>query len=245
MPYLMAGFPDLATSAAIGEACIDAGADIIELGVPFSDPLADGPVIHAAATRALAQGTTVADVLSVAERLAQHAPVVAMAYSNTVLAPGAQQFLERLAATGVAGLIIPDLPYEEGAELAAAATAAGIALVPLVAPTTTPERFAAIGARAAGFMYVVSVTGTTGERAQGASDLGPLLARAKAATTVPVAVGFGISGPEQAVAAAAAGADGVIVGSRLVRAAGEAEDPPGEIGRLVREIAEALSSAVA
>jgi tryptophan synthase alpha chain len=245
MPYLMAGFPDLATSAEIGEACIDAGADVLELGVPFSDPLADGPVIHAAATRALAQGTTVADVLSLAQRLARRAPIVAMAYTNTVLALGADRFLERLAASGVAGLIVPDLPYEEGQELAAAATAAGIALVALVAPTTTPERFAAIGARAAGFMYVVSVTGTTGERAHGATDLGPLIARAKAATTVPVAVGFGISGPEQAVAAAAAGADGVIVGSRLVRAAGEAEDAPREVGRLVREIAEALSGVVA
>lgn len=245
MPYLMAGFPDLATSAAIGEACVDAGAEILELGVPFSDPLADGPVIHAAATRALAQGTTLADVLSLAVRLARRAPVVAMAYANTVLAPGAGRFLERLAATGVAGLIVPDLPYEEGEELAAAAAEAGVALVPLVAPTTTPERFAAIGARAAGFMYVVSVTGTTGERAHGATDLGPLLARAKASTAVPVAVGFGISGPEQAVAAAAAGADGVIVGSRLVRAAGEAQDAPGEVGRLVREIAEALAGVVA
>jgi tryptophan synthase alpha chain len=245
MPYLMGGFPDREASLAIGMACIDAGADLLELGVPFSDPLADGPVIHAAATCALAQGTTVADVLSVAEPLAQRVPVVLMVYANVVLAPGAARFLERVAQAGIAGLIVPDLPFEERAEIAAAAEQEGVALVPLVAPTTTPERLAAIGARARGFVYVVSVTGTTGERARNAGDLAGLLARAKAATAVPVAVGFGIATPEQAVAAAAAGADGVIVGSRLVRAALEAAEPAAEVGRLVREIAEALSAAVA
>jgi tryptophan synthase alpha chain len=245
MPYLMGGFPDLDTSTAIGEACVEAGASLLELGVPFSDPLADGPVIHAAATRALAAGTSVADVLGVAERLAERVPVILMAYANTVMAPGAERFCERLAATGAAGLIVPDLPHEESGELAAAAARHGLALVPLVAPTTTPQRLAAIGAAAHGFMYVVSVTGTTGERAGNAADLAPLLERAKASTTVPVALGFGISGPEQARAAAAAGADGVIIGSRLVRAAGEAGDAPARVGRLVEEITDALSVPVA
>jgi tryptophan synthase alpha chain len=245
MPYLMGGFPDLERSLAIGEAYVDAGADLLELGIPFSDPLADGPVIHAAATRALEQGTTVGDVLTVARALAQRVPVVIMAYANTVLAPGTGIFLERLADAGVAGLIVPDLPHEESAELAQAAEQAGVALVPLVAPTTTPQRLAAIGARARGFMYVVSVTGTTGERSRNAADIAPLLARAKASTTVPVALGFGIATPEQAVAAAAAGADGVIIGSRLVRAAGEADDGVAEVARLVREIAEALAGAEA
>lgn len=244
MPYLMGGFPDLNLSVAIGEACVEAGASLLELGVPFSDPLADGPVIHAAATRALAAGTTVADVLSVAERLAGRAPIILMAYANTVMAPGAERFCERLAASGAAGLIVPDLPHEERGELAAAAERYGLALIPLVAPTTTPERLAAIGADARGFMYVVSVTGTTGERSSTAADLAPLLERAKASTTVPVALGFGIATPERAVAAAAAGADGVIIGSRLVRAAAESSDPAAEVGRLVGEIADALSAAV-
>ena len=245
MPYLMGGFPDVESSVAIGEACIEAGASLLELGVPFSDPLADGPVIHAAATRALASGISVADVLGVAARLADRIPVIVMAYANTVITPGAERFCERLVDAGVAGLIVPDLPHEESAELASAAARHGLALVPLVAPTTTPERLAAIGADARGFVYVVSVTGTTGERAGNMAGVGQLLERAKASTTVPVALGFGISGPEQALAAAAAGADGVIVGSRLVRAAGEAGDAPAEVGRLVREITDALSAAVA
>jgi len=244
MPYLMGGFPDRDASVAIGEACIAAGADLLELGVPFSDPLADGPVIHAAATRALAAGTTVADVLQVAERLAGRVPVIVMAYTNTVLAAGVERFCERLAQSGAAGVIAPDLPYEEGGELAAAAERHGIALVPLIAPTTTAERLAAIAARASGFLYVVSVTGTTGERASDAAELAPLLARAKAATQLPVALGFGIATPAQAAAAAAAGADGVIIGSRLVRAAGEGGDAPVAVGRLVGEFAKALSASV-
>jgi tryptophan synthase alpha chain len=245
MPYLMGGFPDLERSVAIAQACVEGGASLLELGVPFSDPLADGPVIHAAATRALAAGITVDDVLRVAERVAEHVPVILMAYANTVIAPGIERFCERVVAAGGAGLIVPDLPHEESSELAAAAQRHGLALVPLVAPTTTPERLTAIGAAASGFVYVVSVTGTTGERRDGASDLAPLIARAKASTTVPVALGFGISGPAHALAAVAAGADGVIIGSRLVRAAAEASDAPAEVGALVREITDALSAAVA
>ncbi|MGD0198786.1 MAG: tryptophan synthase subunit alpha [Solirubrobacteraceae bacterium] len=245
MPYLMGGFPDRERSLAIGEACIDAGADLLELGVPFSDPLADGPVIHAAATTALASGTTLVDVLAIAEQLGRRVPVIAMTYANSVLAPGADSFCERLAQAGVAGLIVPDLPYEEGGELADASERHGVALVPLIAPTTTAQRLGAIGARARGFMYVVSVTGTTGERSAAGNDLGPLLRRAKASTSVPVALGFGIATPAQAVAAAKAGADGVIIGSRLVRAAGEGPDGVAEVGRLVAEIASALSADVA
>jgi tryptophan synthase alpha chain len=243
MPYLMGGFPDLDTSLAIGEACAAAGADIIELGIPFSDPLADGPVIHAAATAALAAGATVEGVLTVAEALSAKLAVVVMAYANTVLAPGAERFAARLAAAGVSGLIVPDLPFEEAAAVAGAAEHAGIALVPLIAPTTTPERLAEIGARARGFMYVVSVVGTTGERSGASSAIAPLIERAKASTSVPVAIGFGIATAQQAAAAADAGADGVIVGSRLVRAAGEAADPPSAVGALVGEFASALALA--
>jgi tryptophan synthase alpha chain len=240
MPYLMGGYPTLAESTRIGEACVQAGADILELGVPYSDPLADGPVIHEAATRALAAGANLSGVLEVARALAPFVPVVLMCYANMVLAPGAPAFVERLARTGAAGLIVPDLPFEEAGEVLAACDAHGLALVPLVAPTTPPERLVEIGARARGFLYTVSVVGTTGERAALAERFAEVLARAKAATVVPVALGFGISTPAQARAAADAGADGVIVGTRLVRAAGESEDPAGAVGALVAELAAGL-----
>jgi len=240
MPYLMGGFPDLERSRRIGEAAAQAGADMLELGIPFSDPLADGPVIHDAATAALAAGASVGSVLEVAGALASLLPVIVMTYVNVVLAPGIERFVERIAECGVSGLIVPDLPLEEAGEVEAAAQAVGVALVPLVAPTTPEERLAAIGARAHGFVYVVSVTGTTGERTVAAGSLELLLARAHAHAEVPVAVGFGISTPQQAAAAADAGADGVIVGSRLVRAAGEESDAPGAVGRLVGEFAAAL-----
>jgi tryptophan synthase alpha chain len=239
MPYLMGGFPDVASSRAIGDACIDAGADLLELGIPFSDPLADGPVIQAAGTAALAAGATTDDILAVAEALAPRAPVVLMTYVNIVLARGIERFVGQAADVGAAGLIVPDVPLEEADELLAACDAAGLALVALVAPTTPDDRLARIGARGRGFLYTVAVTGTTGERAGG--DASAILARAKAATDVPVALGFGISTPEQASAAADAGADGVIVGSRLVRAAAEAEDPAAEVGRLVGQLADGLA----
>ena len=241
MPYLMGGFPDLASSRAIGEAAAAAGADLLELGIPYSDPLADGPVIHAAATRALNAGASVDGVLDVAAALAPLLPVIAMTYINVLLARGVERFIDRLARCGVSGLIVPDLPFEEADEVASSAAAAGVALVPLVAPTTPDERLARIGARARGFLYVVSVTGTTGERDGAASPLAPLIARAHAHTSVPVALGFGISTPAQAAAAADAGADGVIIGSRLVRAAGEESDGAAAVGRLVGEFAAALT----
>ena len=238
MPYLMGGYPDLDASRLIGEACAAAGADMLELGVPFSDPLADGPVIHAAATAALAAGATVAGVLEVATALSPRLPVIVMTYVNTVLAGGVERFVERLASSGVSGLIVPDLPFEEAELVAGPAAAAGIALVPLVAPTTPIERLAAIGARARGFEYVVSVTGTTGERSRAGDEIEALLARARAQTSVPLALGFGISTPDHAAAAADAGADGVIIGSRLVR---EATNGPAAVGRLLETFASALT----
>ena len=241
MPYLMGGFPDLDTSRRIGEAAAAAGADILELGIPFSDPLADGPVIHDAATRALAAGAGVSSVLEVATALTPLLPVIVMTYVNVLLARGVERFLSQLAGCGVSGLIVPDLPIEEDDQVALAARAAGVALVPLVAPTTPPERMARIVARAQGFVYVVSVTGTTGERTGATSAVEPLLALAHLHARVPVALGFGISTPAQAAAAAAAGADGVIVGSRLVRAAGEEADPAAAVGRIVGEFAAALA----
>jgi tryptophan synthase alpha chain len=222
MPYLMGGFPDLDGSRRIGEAYADAGADLVELGIPFSDPLADGPVVQAAGTAALRAGATTAGVLEVGRALAGRLPVVAMGYANLVLARGAERFADDLAAHDVSGLIVPDLPLEESDAVRDACDRAGVALVPLVAPTTPDDRLARIGAQARGFVYTVSVLGTTGERAALADAFAAVVGRARAHAQVPVAVGFGIGTPEQARQAADAGADGVIVGSRLVRAAAEA-----------------------
>jgi tryptophan synthase alpha chain len=239
MPYLMAGFPDVEASRAVGAAYADAGADLVEVGVPFSDPLADGPVIHAAGTAALRAGTTTDDALAVAEAVAQRVPAVLMCYSNLVLRRGGDEFARRLADGGISGLIVPDLPLEEAPALLESCDSAGVALVPLVAPTTPDDRLAMIGARARGFLYTVGVVGTTGERAGLDEQLPSVLRRAAAHTEVPVAVGFGIATPEDA-AAADAGADGVIVGTRLVRAAGEAEDPAAAVGELVQAMTRAL-----
>jgi tryptophan synthase alpha chain len=163
-----------------------------------------------------------------------------MAYANLVYGRGFEPFADLLVAHGISGLIVPDLPLEEAPTLLEVCDARGIALVPLVAPTTPDERLARIGARARGFVYTVSVVGTTGERAALDDRLGGVLARAASATSVPVAVGFGIGTPQQAAAAADAGAAGVIVGSRLVRAAAEAESPANEVRELVRAMADAL-----
>ncbi len=241
MPYLMGGFPDLETSRAIGLEYGRAGADIIELGVPFSDPLADGPVIHAAGTAALRAGANLPSVLEVGRAIAEHVPVVVMCYVNLILAQGVERFADALLKAGASGLIVPDLPLEEASATLRACDERGLALVPLVAPTTPEERLARIGAQARGFLYTVSLTGTTGERAGRQDGLAGVVARAAACTTVPVAVGFGISTPEQAAAAAGAGADGVIVGSRLVRAAGEGGDAVSAVGALVREFSSGLS----
>jgi tryptophan synthase alpha chain len=241
MPYLMGGFPSLAQSAQIGLACAEAGADVIELGVPYSDPLADGPVIHEAATKALAAGASLAGVLEVARAISTRVPVVLMCYANMVFAPGVEAFVERLARSGASGLIVPDLPLEESAPVRKACKERGIALVPLVAPTSGAERMLEIGALACGFLYTVSVVGITGERAALSERFGEILSRAKRSTSVPVAIGFGSATPEHALQAAAAGADGVILGTRLVRAAAEATDPAQAVGALVAELAAALA----
>ena len=238
MPYLMGGFPDLETSRRIAEAYADGGADLLELGIPFSDPLADGPVIQAAGTRALAAGATVAKVLELTRAFSERIPVVVMCYANLVVNRTPERFADALVEAGAAGLIVPDLPLEEAPAVLAACDERGIALVPLVAPTTPDERLTQIGRQARGFLYTVSVTGTTGERQ--AVDATATIARAKAHTDVPVALGFGIATPEQASRAADDGADGVIVGSRLVREAAEADDPPAAVRSVVAAMAAAL-----
>jgi tryptophan synthase alpha chain len=220
MPYMMGDFPDRATAEAVADAYVDAGADMVELGVPFSDPLADGPVIHAAATRALDAGATLDSVLRVCERIADRVPVVPMVYANMALARGPGAFTKALADAGACGAILPDLPTEEAGEIGDALGEAGIALVPLVAPTTPPERRRAVCERAEGFVYVVSDTRVTGEREALPAGLSELIVAVRKASPVPVAVGFGIGTPEQAAAVGAV-ADGVIVGSRLVRAVAE------------------------
>jgi tryptophan synthase alpha chain len=240
MPYLMGGFPDMATSRAIGEAYAANGADLIELGVPYSDPLADGPTIHAAGTAALRAGATIDGVLEVGVALARRVPVVLMCYVNLVLAPGADAFVRRLREAGFSGLIVPDLPLGEEPAITDACAAHGVALVPLVAPTTTDARLALIGARAQGFLYTVSVTGPTGERGSREQAFGQLVSRVKEHTEAPVALGFGIATPEHAAEAARAGADGVIVGRRLVRAAAEADDPVAATGELVAQLSAGL-----
>ena len=244
MPYLMGGFPDVETSVRVATAYAESGADLVELGVPFSDPLADGPVIHAAATKALEAGATLHLVLEAGQRIAELLPVVLMCYANPLYARGPERFAAELAERGISGLIVPDLPLEESASVLEACDAHGVALVPLVAPTTPDARLNRIGRIARGFVYTVSVTGTTGERASNTTDVGALLARVKAHSPVPVALGFGISDGAQAAAAADAGADGVIVGSRLVRAVAEAaaegEDPASAAASVVTDLADAL-----
>jgi tryptophan synthase alpha chain len=249
MPYLVGGFPDLDGSRAAVEACAAAGADVLELGIPFSDPLADGPGIHTAASRALAGGVTPEQVLALCAEASGRVPVILFVYANLALgglgepfADGtggpASSFVERARAAGAAGLIVPDLPHEEAGPLREACDAVGLALVPLAAPNTPAERLAAIGASARGFIYTVSLAGTTGERAALPPDLGDTVHRVRGATDLPVAVGFGISTPEQARAVAGL-ADGVIVGSRIVRAADEGG--PEAVGRLVEDLGRALA----
>lgn len=246
MPYMMAGFPDRESSLEIAAAYVESGADLIELGVPFSDPLADGPTIHAAATAALAAGATFETALEICESVSARVPVVLMVYSNMVLAHGGPgEFGRRAAAAGAAGAIVPDLPLDEAGEIRQALTAAGLALVPLLAPTTPPERRARICAAAQGFVYVVSTVGTTGERRRLPPGLAELVAATKAEAEIPIAVGFGIGTPEQ-VAEVGQLADGVIVGSRLVRAAGEAGSPQvaaDAVGNFLRESRAALGAA--
>jgi tryptophan synthase alpha chain len=243
MPYLMGGFPDQETATAVAGAYADAGADLVELGVPFSDPLADGPVIHDADTAALAAGATLKSVLETCAAVADRLPVAVMCYANMVLAAGAGAFSAEAAEAGAAAVIVPDLPLEEQGEIGEALAGRGLALVPLVAPTTPPARLDAICAAAEGFVYVVSTRGVTGEREGVPADLKQLVASVKDLASVPAAVGFGISTPEQAAEIGAI-ADGVIIGSRLVREVADAPDHDAAVagvGDFLRATREALA----
>lgn len=242
MPFMTAGFPDPATSVEIARAYVDGGSDLIELGVPFSDPLADGPVIHEAATRALAAGTRLNEVFEICRAVADRIPVVLMAYANSVLGGGGPAaFAERAAAAGAAGVILPDLPPGEDDEARRALSAAGLAVVPLIAPTTVGERRSTICASAEGFIYVVAEVGTTGERDRVPDHLRELVTDVAERAEVPVAVGFGISTPENAATVGTI-ADGVIIGSKLVRLAGEVapQDAPDAVRDFLTEVSRAL-----
>jgi tryptophan synthase alpha chain len=225
MPFLMAGDPSLEVTAATLLALERAGADLIELGIPYSDPLADGPVIQAAAGRALAAGTTPGRVLEMLAGLqgTLTIPLVLFTYSNPLLNRGMETFCRDAATAGAAGLVVPDLPLEEAEKLSPIAAAHGLDLVLLVAPTTPAERMARIHAASRGFTYLVSVTGVTGVRTSLESRVGPLVRQLKAEGGTPVAVGFGISGPDQARQVRDWGADGAIVGSALVKAMAAAQ----------------------
>jgi tryptophan synthase alpha chain len=244
MPYLMGGFPDQETATAVAIAYADAGADLIELGVPFSDPLADGPTIHAADTAALAAGATLESVLETCATVGERVPVALMVYSNMVLATGGGEFADKAAEAKASGVIVPDLPLEEQEDLRKVLGERGLALIPLVAPTTPAARQAEICREARGFLYAVSVVGTTGERR---GDIGEALrafiGNLQGHASVPVAVGFGISTPEQAAQFGRL-ADGVIIGSRLVREVADAPDTSAAIAG-VTDFLRATRSALA
>jgi tryptophan synthase alpha chain len=243
MPYLMGGFPDVAASRAVAEAYVDAGADLIELGVPYSDPLADGPLIHSAATAALEAGATFDDVIAICAAVSDRVPVLPMVYANVVLTLGPELFAARLAAAGAAGAIVPDLPGEEDRSVPDALAERRLAFVPFASPTTPPERRARLADVASGFVYVVSLTGVTGERDVMPAGLEELVADVRAKAGSPAAVGFGIGTPERA-AEVGRFADGVIIGTRLVRAVADAGDTDGAVDA-VRDFLAATREALA
>jgi tryptophan synthase alpha chain len=230
LTYLVTGYPDTDATVAAGLALAEAGADIIELGIPFSDPLADGATIQQASHRALAGGVTTVKCLEVVKRLRARTdiPLVLMTYYNPVYHYGVTAFCRDAAAAGADGLIIPDLPPEEGGELEAATVASSLDLIYLLAPTSTDERIRFVGEHSRGFIYLVSVTGVTGARTELPADLEGLVSRVRHTATKPVCVGFGISTPEQAARVTRI-ADGVIVGSRIVQLLDE-PDPVTAIG---------------
>jgi tryptophan synthase alpha chain len=238
MPYVTLGFPDPAVSLDVLAAVADAGADLIELGVPFSDPLADGPTIQHSTQRALECGMTVARCLDLTAGLRARGvtqPALLMGYTNPMLAYGVERYIAGAAAAGADGFIFPDLPPEEAGEVEAACAAHGLALVYLLSPASPPERVALVAARSTGFVYLVSLAGVTGARKELPPGLAAFVQRARAAAHTPLAVGFGISTPEQARLVGEL-ADGVIVGSALIDAIGNAHDPALAAGEFVRKL---------
>lgn len=242
VPYVVAGYPTPSRSLAVALAALDAGADLLEIGLPYSDPLADGATLQRASAAALAAGTTLAAALEVVEQVVRarpSTPVLVMGYANQLLGPSAGSVPQRLAATGVSGVIVADLTPDEGAPLEAALGRHQLALVYLVAPTTPARRMAMIAARSGGFVYCVSLSGVTGARSSLPSSVAELVARARAVSSLPVAVGFGIAQPAHVAAVSVAGADGVIVGSALVDALGADGENLEQFVALCRDLAAA------
>lgn len=220
IPFITCGDPTLATTKDLILAMAEAGADIIELGIPFSDPTAEGPTIQAANLRALSKGVTTDDIFAMLDELKEtvSVPLVIMTYANVVFSYGSERFLARAKAVGIQGLILPDVPYEEQGEFKAVCQAHAITLISMIAPTSE-DRIAMIAKEAEGFLYIVSSTGVTGTRQEIRTDLQGLVQAVRAVTNVPCAIGFGISSPEQAAQIAPL-ADGVICGSAIVNLIG-------------------------
>jgi tryptophan synthase alpha chain len=242
MPYFTLGYPDATRSTAIVEAIAAAGADLIELGIPFSDPLADGPTIQYSTQAALRGGMNVRGCLNIVASLRGRGvsqPLLLMGYANPILAYGSARFVQDASSAGADGLIIPDLPPEEAGDFEQRCRAANLALVYLLPPMASAERARFVAARSTGFLYLVSLTGVTGARRTLPPDLEEFILRARQETELPLAVGFGISTPEQARMVAAF-ADGVIVGSALIDAVREAADPVEAAGEFVSRLAEGL-----
>lgn len=243
MPYVTMGYPALESALEIVPAIAEAGADLVELGVPFSDPLADGATIQAAGQRALANGMSLALCLEQAATLRAcgvTVPFVLMGYYNPIMQFGFERFAERAVASGIDGLIVPDLPPEEAGSLHATATAHGLDVIFLLAPTSDAARVQTVTARSGGFVYLVSLVGVTGARESLPPDLADFVARVRAVTDKALAVGFGIATPEQAAQVARI-ADGVIVGSALVKAVGAAAHPAEAARAFVAALRAAIS----
>ena len=241
IPYIMAGDPDLRATERLVEILTDAGADAVELGVPFSDPIADGPVNQRAGLRALAHGMSLRRALDLVGRLRERTgvPLAIMTYYNLVLRYGHGAFCRDAVGAGLDGLIVADLPPEEGTDLVAAAQTADLATVFLLAPTSTEGRIRAVAAASTGFVYCVSRTGVTGVRDELPAGLRDLILRIREQTQTPICVGFGLSRAEQ-VREVAAVADGVIVGSALVQMIEEAPDALDRVGAFVRGLRSAI-----
>jgi tryptophan synthase alpha chain len=242
MPYFTLGYPDAPTSLEVIQAIVEAGADLIELGVPFSDPLADGPTIQGSTQAALASGITTRGCLDLTAQLRRRGvvvPLLLMGYANPLLAYGVQRFVTDAAAAGADGLIVPDLPPEEAGEVEGACRAHGLALVYLLSPASPPERIEQAASRTSGFLYLVSLNGVTGARAELPPALPEFVRRVRAAASTPVAVGFGISTPQQAQLVGGL-ADGVIVGSALIDAVRNAPHPAQAAAAFVSSLRAAL-----
>lgn len=241
IPFITCGDPDLATTAAIVRAMAEAGADLIELGIPFSDPTAEGPVIQEANLRALSGGVTTDKIFDLVRDLRKDVtvPMVFMTYANVVFSYGAERFLSTCAEIGMDGLILPDLPFEEKEEFLAVCRANGIDLISLIAPTSE-GRIAMIAKEAEGFLYIVSSLGVTGTRSEITTDLSAIVKVVRDNTSVPCAIGFGISTPAQAAAMASI-SDGAIVGSAIVKIIAKyGKEAPEHVAKYVREMKEAL-----